>query len=166
MDAADQLERVEEIADVPRMDVGAPAPIIFAEEHALVLSYWAIDHPPYHPTKAPIVLVRFQRSYYHQFGPPGEEAIEGHPLAARGLDRFGAFRVHNSSLIRRLEQMDSVHRCHDPEWFKPLRHYIWTFHDSTFECVARDFRANVVQVGEDEATTVMWDAFRKEREDP
>jgi len=43
--------------------------------------------------------------------------------------------------------MNSVHRCHDPETFKALTHYIFTFHDSTFECVAASFTFTVEDVG-------------------
>jgi hypothetical protein len=32
--------------------------------------------------------------------------------------------------------MNSVHYRHDPERFRVLNHYILSFHDSTFECVA------------------------------
>jgi len=46
--------------------------------------------------------------------------------------------------------MNSVHRCHDPETFKALTHYIFTFHDSTFECVAASFTFTVEDVGPDE----------------
>jgi hypothetical protein len=61
-----------------------------------------------------------------------------------------AFKVDQSSLVRGLERMNSVHRCHDPETFKALTHYIFTFHDSTFECVAASFTFTVEDVGPDE----------------
>jgi len=91
-------------------------------------------------------MVRFHAPYFHLAGPPGEEAIAGHPLAARGLHPYGVFRVDQSSLIRTLARMDSVHRCHNPEFFKKFNHYIFTFHDSTFECVAESFESSVEQL--------------------
>jgi hypothetical protein len=42
-------------------------------------------------------------------GAPNEEAIAGHPLSDRGVEAFAAFEVKNSSWIRNLELMNSVH---------------------------------------------------------
>jgi hypothetical protein len=86
----------------------------------------------------------------HRFGPPNEDAFSGHPLANRGLRSSGAFRVDNSSLVRQLERMNSVHNRHDPKRFQILKHYIFTFHYSTFECVAESFDSRIEHVGLDE----------------
>lgn len=87
----------------------------------------------------PIGIVDFQWPYHHMFGPPNEEAIAGHPLASRGLHPYDVFEVHDSSWIRALERMNSVHQYHKPEAFEGLRHFIMAFHDSVFECVARGY---------------------------
>jgi hypothetical protein len=36
--------------------------------------------------------------------------------------------------------MNSVHPRHNPEWFKALHHYVFTFHDSMLECVAGGYK--------------------------
>src|SRR5262245_18529904 len=113
----DQLDRPVELEGIPLPDPGAPCPIVFAEEHQLVLSYWVRDEPPHPPAAAPLAIVRFCRPYFHMFGPPNDEAFAGHPLADRDLHPYGVFRVEKSSLIRSLERMNSVHRCHDPATF-------------------------------------------------
>ena len=146
----DQLDTVIKLEAVPRPNSGAPCPIVIADEGRLVLSYWEIDEPPYEPTTAPLGVVCFVRPYMHMFGPPDEEGISGHPLANRGLYPCGAFRVDHSSLVRRLERMNSVHKMHDPKGFEILKHYIFTFHDSTFECIAESFESQVEHVGLDE----------------
>lgn len=87
----------------------------------------------------PAAIVRFARPYASMFGPPNDEAFAGHPLAARGLRPYGAFEVQDSSWIRRLEKMNSVHPCHRPEHFSIYRHFILAFHDTTFECVATGY---------------------------
>lgn len=56
-----------------------------------------------------------------------------------GLGFYWVFRVDQSSLIRRLAVMNSVHKQHSHSAFAELTHYIFTFHDSTFECVARHY---------------------------
>src|SRR5262245_11285948 len=76
------------------------------------------------------------------FGPPNDEAFYGHPLAARGLHPYGTFQVEHSSWIRQLERMNSVHPRHRPDMFRRLKHYVFAFHDSTFECIAEGHRVN------------------------
>jgi hypothetical protein len=89
----------------------------------------------------PTAIVRFQHCIVHIFGPPNDEAFAGHPLASRGLQPYGAFRVKNSSWIRQLERMNSVHVHHNPASFWELQHLVFTFHDSVFECVCHTFDA-------------------------
>ncbi len=69
-------------------------------------------------------------------GAPNEEAIAGHPLSDRGLEPFAAFEIKQSSWIRQLEKLNSVHPYHDRERFlESKRHFVFVFHDSTFECL-------------------------------
>ena len=84
-----------------------------------------------------MAVVRFVGCRAHMFGPPNDEAFAGHPLAGRGLRPYGAFLVQNSSWLRGLERMNAVHPRHNPERFRELKHFVLTFHDSTFECIAR-----------------------------
>lgn len=156
----DDLDSVVELLNVPRPEPGAPCPVVFAEENRLVLSYRVVEDPNYLPSTAPFGIVQFDRPYMHLFGPPNEEAIGGHPLSGRGLYPCGAFRVDNSSLVRRLERMNSVHRYHDPKRFESLIHYIFTFHDSTFECVAEAIGSTIEQVDLDEEYSQTLRVFR------
>ena len=91
---------------------------------------------PFEPT----ALIEFFAPRAHLFGPPNDEAFAGHPLAGRGLHPCGAFEVRRSSWVRALERMNRVHEYHDAGRYARLRHYIFAFHDSTFECVAEGFR--------------------------
>jgi hypothetical protein len=93
------------------------------------------------PPRARSSSFQFEGAYAWFHGPPNDEAFEGHPLASRGLHPYAAFRVEDSSWIRHLERMNSVHEHHVPERFARLCHYVFAFHDSTFECVARSFTA-------------------------
>jgi hypothetical protein len=40
-------------------------------------------------------------------------------------------------LLLSFERMNRVHPSHKPQHFEGLRHFVFTFHDDTFECVAR-----------------------------
>jgi hypothetical protein len=133
MYSVDEHDRVVALDTVPKPETGAPEPIVVADELAVVVSY-VTENSSDPPT---FCSVRFHLAHTHLFGAPNDEALEGHPLWNRGLDFYAVFRVDQSSLIRRLALMNSVHRRHSYAAFDELTHYIFTFHDSTFECVAR-----------------------------
>ena len=146
----DERDTVQAIEDFPQSCVGAPMPVILASEHTLIVAFYLeVRDPNWDGTYVkvmsldssdePIAVVRFARATTHYFGPPNDEAFAGHPLAARGLKPYGAFEVLSSSWIRALERMNSVHPYHKPEHFAGRRHFVLTFHDTIFECVARDF---------------------------
>ena len=46
----------------------------------------------------------------------------------------------NSSWLKEMERINSDHRMYQPESWHDLNHYIFWFHDSTFECIARSFQ--------------------------
>lgn len=126
--------------------------MLIAGEHSTVLAYYLEEQrlPPewasqqIQPRLANdsddlCAVVRFQSPYAHMFGPPNDEAFSGHPLASRGLSPYAVFEVDHSSWLRALERMNSVHPYHRPERFAKFKHYVFAFHDSTFECVAESF---------------------------
>jgi hypothetical protein len=152
----DELDEVAEIRDLPRPDTGAPLPVLVADEHRVLLAYIASNpnlarDPSYVTVVTPdttgmaVALVDFRGPYAHLFGPPNDEAFAGHPLAGRGLRPYSAFQVRHSSWVRRLERMNSVHPLHHAGLFLSMRHYVFAFHDSTFECVAEGYRVRAVR---------------------
>lgn len=147
----DARDQVVELPDVPQSSVGAPLPVVLASEHSVELAYYAeVVDPDWDgtyvrvvdgSTEDPVILVKFEKAHAWFHGPPNDEAFSGHPLASRGLQPYAAFRIDDSSWVRRLERMNSVHPYHDPKRFGDLNHYVFAFHDSTFECVAQSFTA-------------------------
>lgn len=129
-------DRVVLLEDLPQPDPGAPMPALIAAEDRLELGY--ITRRDAATDDEQVAVARFVKPYAHLFGPPNDEAFDGHPLASRGLEPYGVFSVESSSWVRRLERMNSVHPHHDASEFADLKHYIVAFHDSTFECVATD----------------------------
>ncbi len=143
----DEKDRVVAIIDIPQSSVGAPIPVILSDEHVTVVAFYLEDVPDdwdgssvrivgKETEDEPLALVRFSVCYASMFGPPNDEAFTGHPLADRGLEPYGAFVIEDSSWIRQLERMNSVHPHHKSERFWARKHYVLSFHDSTFECVA------------------------------
>jgi len=140
----DPQTSLEELTSLPQCDVGSPSPQIYAHEHGLLLAYLVQSKPPFWgPEAEAYAVVRFVRPQTHLFGSPSDETLNGHPLYAKGLGPYSRYRVLNSSWIKSLEQMNSLHPFHKPESYNQLSHYIFTFHDSTFECIARSLEVQM-----------------------
>jgi hypothetical protein len=150
----DDHDQVVPVPDVPQSDVGAPLPLVLADEHRVLLGYLlGVHDPDWDGTSVRMVgpdsdgpgaIVEFHRARSYYFGAPNDEAFAGHPLATRGLRPYSVAKIANSSWIRRLEQMNSVHPYHRPDDYWRLSHFVFGFHDSTFECVADSFTAHTV----------------------
>ena len=140
----DAHDTVVTLDAVPPIDAGAPLPLVVADEHRVFLAYLVSEADPDRDGPEGVAVVEFGLPLATLFGPPNDEAFSGHPLAARGLSPYAAFRVLHSSWIRRLERMNRVHPEHAPERYDALTHWVFVFHDSTFECVAESLRVEVV----------------------
>jgi hypothetical protein len=144
----DSNDRVVELKNVPQPSVGAPNPVVLASEYEVLLAYY-LQHTPegwdgktprsvgLDSKDEPVALIKLRQCYAHIFGPPNDEAFHGHPLYKRGLRPYAVFEVENSSWLRSLEKMNSVHPYHNREGFlRDKKHFVFAFHDSTFECIA------------------------------
>lgn len=140
----DDQDEVTELTSAPRPDIGAPLPLVLADEHHLLLAY-LISEP--NPTwdggsitlvspesdGLAIAIIRFHWASAHLFGSPNDEAFDGHPLASRGLRPYRVFEVRQSSWIRKLERMNSVHPHHNRQRFLPRRpHFVFDKHQTRF----------------------------------
>ncbi len=150
----DGNDRVIELTDLPQCDIGAPLPSLVATERQTFLIYYLQNVPPgWDGTSVRVVgpnadgervaIISFKHCLAHMFGPPNDEAFEGHPLAKLGLHPYSVFRIENSSWVRTLERMNAVHPHHRPETMLSLSHYIFAFHDSMFECIASAYQIEV-----------------------
>jgi hypothetical protein len=86
-------------------------------------------------------VIEFERCGITKFGYPNDEALGGHPLYTRGLKAYGVFEVLRSSWIQQMTEQNRVSFPHTSD--STQRHFIFTFHDSTFECVADSLRATL-----------------------
>jgi hypothetical protein len=145
-------DRPRRVRSAPQSSIGAPCPVLIAGEHLLRLAYYleaerltpewqSIAVRPARPNWSDdlCAVVSFERAYAHMFGPPNDEAFSGYPLAVRGLEPYSVFEVEGSSWLRGLVQMNSVHPHHRAEQFRDFRHWVFSFHDTTFECIARGY---------------------------
>ena len=82
----DELDRIVELASVPQFSIGAPCPILMSDEHTTVVAYHVQEK-----RSDSVAMVQLSQCYATMFGPPNDEAFEGHPLAARGLRPYAAW---------------------------------------------------------------------------
>ena len=152
MYAIDTLDRVIEMHDAPLPDSGASLPFIMSDENRVLLAYMVSESDEAAnsvvktmtaDSEGYTALVEFAQPSAHMFGPPNDETFLSHPLAERGLSPYGVFEVLDSSWIRQLEEMNKRHSRHAQSRYGDLRHYIFSFHDSTFECIAKALAVNL-----------------------
>jgi hypothetical protein len=120
-----------EIIEAWPIPSSVPEPKLWNDERCLSLRYHTADDR--------LAVLQFDRCLAVKAGPPNDEALHGHPLYSRGLRFYSVHRVSASSWIDELERMNRVHPRHDRDHFiHGLSHYIFTFQDSTLECIVRD----------------------------
>ncbi len=90
---------------------------------------------------AGLAVVEFVGCSTTKFGYPNDEARPGHPLSKRGLGGYGIYEVMNSSWIEEQAQMN---RVHFPNFsMRPVRHFMFTFHESTLDCITTDIKLEI-----------------------
>ncbi|WP_408899294.1 hypothetical protein ACJ5H2_09335 [Nocardioides sp. R1-1] len=127
----DQQELVVPVSGPPQCNVGAPTPVLVAGVEGTSVAYDRQDSER--------CLLTFRNVDSVLFGGSNDEALNGHRLWGRGLEPYAFQEVINSAWIAQRERENSVHDYHRGGWHARLRHFIYTFHDETFECIAADF---------------------------
>lgn len=126
---------IDELPNLPPMDTRAPMPRVEASEGALTLTYRRADGPR--------VLIAFKAPLVHRFGAPTADGVTRYSLYALGLRRGAAHIVAHSPWIDAIRRA-SWPRPRDNEPFADLQHYVWTFGELRFECLAQDYEVSGV----------------------
>jgi hypothetical protein len=166
--ACDEVHRLErEVArsrnepyaipcDFPvKWDVGAPLPFLLCNDYRTFLTFYASKRDsgwdgsrvkiinPASTEEALLCLVTFKHCMSAKLGHPNDEAQCGHFLEGRGLDGYTAQIVKNSPWLKEVAKTNSAHPNDNPETWTLLNHYVFWFHDSTFECLAKSYEVEV-----------------------
>ena len=111
----------------------------FQTDYSTALIFYAVDSDF---RDIGIAVVEFASCLITKFGYPNEEAIHGHPLYSQGLEQCSFYEVLNPTW---LAEINDQNRVSFQKWEGySARHFIVTFHDSTFECLARCMEIAVV----------------------
>lgn len=126
------------IDDFPvRWSSAAPSPHVFANDWYTLLvffvqsAYFDKSHVGEHEAESIAVaegswaIVEFQNHVSVRFGTPNDEALRGHRLYGRGFLGDAAQIVNNSSWIKELEAINSVHPNHNRGGWSKVKHYIF-----------------------------------------
>lgn len=79
------------------------------------------------------------------------DTVESHPYRGRGLELHAAHMVANSLWIGREQNINATPPRHEDASWNDYRHYVLTFPDAFFECLARRHRVTVFKGGLKEA---------------
>jgi hypothetical protein len=136
LESSQQEDVVVLLDSVPHPAVDAAEPFIVASDRRVILAYPIAESDferfgPFDPDDDPFCAVLFPDTVFHRLGPPGERDLEIHPLASQGLAAYSVHEVINSSLADELSAVALPGLAR--------RHFVITFQESTFECVASDY---------------------------
>ena len=129
------------------MDYGAPSPIIISNDGELFVSFYINKETdsiePYKRNivyDTGIITLKFKIYLKYMFGIPGNETIEGHPYSKLGMKSYSFYELKKSPLINDLKSIEKIHPYFDENKWTKYKHYIITFHDNMFECIAQDYQ--------------------------
>ncbi|WP_367916669.1 hypothetical protein [Leadbetterella sp. DM7] len=135
-----------EIRGLFKMDFGSPSPTILSNDNELFIAFYAnrqnsstIPQECNTIYDTGVFALKFKVYLKYTFGLPGEETIQGHPYSKLGMKSYSFYELKNSDLIKSLQDIEKVHPQYNPTKWEMYRHYILTFHDNMFECIAQDF---------------------------
>lgn len=138
------MDRVKKLDIGIEPDAAVSGAVVIESEYSTFLTFNAMrTHEDGQFEDVGTAVIEFVGAMKSQFGHPNDEALEGHPLSARGLDYNDAFEVEDSTWLKTIREQNRM--CFpDATWFgESLRHFVVTFHDSTFECLAEDLKVTI-----------------------
>jgi hypothetical protein len=166
--AAAKGEEYAEPCNFPlKWDTGAPMPHLMVSDNRALLAFllsepdpawdgsYVISKSPSNEEAEPLGLVEFDFCTSAKLGAPNDEVFRGHPLYGKGLEPYTAQRVVNSRWVQEIDKINSVHHLYRPERGRDRTHFIFWFHDSTFECVARSYKVETHQISMKELLGLM-----------
>ena len=151
----DHRDKIVELQAVPQSSPGAPCPMLIANEHQLWLAFYVREDDSHWDGKTcrlvdensdeTCAVVHFKGLKSHILGQPDEMRTHLHPLGRRGLTAYMSVEVIHSSWIRKLAAFHAKIPRHWPHAYDKARHFIFTFHDSSFECIADSFEVTIIR---------------------
>ena len=148
--------KLEKIDTVLYIQPGAPVPVVLSDEYNLSLFYYydkffaeniTVDMPVERNSNEDkgIAHIKFDIYLIYKFGYPNVEVLQSHPYYHLGLEPYNIFEVVESDWVKEIEIRNRVHPFHNRLRYLMYKHFIITFEDSTFECIARGLEISFFQ---------------------
>lgn len=100
-------------------------------------------------------LIEFDCLYDYRFGGVNIDVLEHHPL--KNLDYCRLHEVNNSKWLAMLHKANAYHCDYNPDHWLNIKHYFFTFHDETFECLAKGYKIEIYQGYMNEVAKIAFD---------
>lgn len=159
-----------EIKDLFYIDNGAPAPTVISNDNELIIIFYSANRNLLSDIQERntiydegVVVLKFKVYLKYSFGIPSNETLQGHPYYQLGMRSYAFYEVKNSNLIEDIDHIQKIHPYYDPLKLKDYKHYLLTFHDSMFECVAKDFEVENIHTSMYKQATVILNELSKEQ---
>ena len=135
--------------------VGASLPhLLVNEDKAFLIFYVNQPDPDWDGTDVRLVdpgddspvslaLVEFEQCRSAKLGAPNNEVLAGHYLYGKGLEAYSVQIVKNSPWLEEVKATNKVHPLFRADSWSDLTHYIFWFHDTTFECIATTYQVEL-----------------------
>lgn len=120
-----------------RPEAAISGAFLLQDEYLCFLTFNAMEQLPGSElfTDAGTAVVELIGCLVTRFGHPNDEALPGHPLYHSGLGGYGIYEVHNSNWCKAVVAVNRVSFPETDESYRG-RHFLFVFHDSSFECLA------------------------------
>jgi hypothetical protein len=119
---------------------GSPEPFIISSEQRTFVGFFASDDGSRPAGSLEVIVVELAGCTSVRFGFPNDEALHGHPLYGAGLTHYQLHEVEDSAWLTQLRTAEAVHAQAPEVPFSNARHFVFTFHDTTLETIAKNVR--------------------------
>jgi hypothetical protein len=140
----DGQDRVVELEAFRAPNPDAPYPSVRAAQRWLALTYSVADLTD-EETQGLHSVVKFEGVQAHSFRAASRDTLSSHPLRDRGLVSDSVQEVLDSSWIREWTRERAGDPSQGPDHSPALRHVIFTFRHSIFECLCTEWTDQVMR---------------------
>ncbi len=129
-------------------ETGVPEVRVLSNSNTTVVVFYNGDKggPSFNEAKQTDVnamAVYFENCIIHKLGNPNDEVLHGHALYKFGLNVYAGQQIEHSQWLAEVIKVNSVHSRRNPVMFEKYKHYLISFKENTFECLAESYRVEV-----------------------
>jgi len=157
------MEQIKELKLGVTPEAAVSGAVLLQSEYSSYLTFNAqkeTDKPsPYggfYTTEAGTAIVEFPGCLISKFGYPNDEAASGIPKYKEIEIVYAICEVVDSDWIKELKQVNSY--TFPNTSYSSFRHFLIFFHDSTFECIAKEIK---LKISEDPYIEIISELSRK-----